>query len=38
MKVEFILYVENQTKSKEFYQSLLSMEPELDVPGMNAFV
>ena len=34
---EFILYVANQNKSKEFYQELLKITPDLDVPGMTEF-
>ena len=34
---EFILYVANQDKSKEFYQELLKITPGLDVPGMTEF-
>lgn len=33
----FILYVENQEKSKTFYQSLLQKDPCLHVPGMTEF-
>ncbi|MBS1493328.1 MAG: lactoylglutathione lyase [Bacteroidetes bacterium] len=36
--VEFILYVANQEKSKEFYKTLLNKEPSLDVPGMTEFL
>lgn len=38
MKVEFILYVEDQHRSKEFYSKLLSISPTLDVPGMTEFL
>ncbi len=38
MKVEFILYVEDQSRSKEFYKSFLQMKPLLDVPGMTEFL
>lgn len=33
----FILYVEDQEKSKGFYQKLLQKEPCLHVPGMTEF-
>jgi len=33
----FILYVEDQDKSKTFYQALLDKEPCLHVPGMTEF-
>jgi predicted enzyme related to lactoylglutathione lyase len=33
----FILYVRDQQKSKDFYKSLLNIEPQLDVPGMTEF-
>lgn len=36
-KSEFILYVENQAKSTEFYTQLFQMEPILNVPGMSEF-
>lgn len=36
-KVEFILYVANQQKSKNFYKQLLQIESSLDVPGMTEF-
>ena len=31
------LYVEDQKRSREFYQELLMSEPVLDVPGMTEF-
>ena len=34
---EFILYVSDQHRSKEFYRQLLRLEPVLDVPGMTEF-
>ncbi len=34
---EFIIYVKNQTKSKNFYEKLLQTKPVLDVPGMTEF-
>ncbi len=36
--VEFILYTENQTISRNFYSKLLQKEPVLDVPGMTEFL
>lgn len=36
-KIEFILYVEDQSKSKDYYKQLLGIEPSLDVPGMTEF-
>ena len=35
--IEFILYVRDQSVSKEFYSKVLSLEPSLDVPGMTEF-
>lgn len=35
--VEFILYVSNQEKSTAFYQTILGIEPSLNVPGMTEF-
>lgn len=37
MKAQFILYVKDQTRSKNFYQSLLQIKPVLDVPGITEF-
>lgn len=37
MEIEFILYVADQEKSKNFYSVLLDKEPALDVPGMTEF-
>lgn len=34
---EFILYVESQEKSAEFYAKLFQREPVLNVPGMTEF-
>ena len=34
---EFILYVSDQSISKEFYRQALQSEPSLDVPGMTEF-
>jgi PhnB protein len=36
-KSQFILYVENQSVSTEFYSKLLNQEPILNVPGMTEF-
>lgn len=36
-KIEFILYVADQEKSKNFYKQLLQIEPSLDMPGMTEF-
>lgn len=35
--VEFILYVGDQQKSRDFYAALLDLSPSLDVPGMTEF-
>ncbi len=35
--IEFILYVSNQEKSTVFYQTILGIEPSLNVPGMTEF-
>jgi uncharacterized glyoxalase superfamily protein PhnB len=37
MMVQFILYVENQKKSSDFYSALLQQKPVLNVPGMTEF-
>lgn len=37
MEVEFILYVKDQARSREFYRTLLDTEPVIDVPGMTEF-
>ena|ERR1035441_9633979 len=34
---EVILYVADQSRSRDFYSSILSIEPSLDVPGMTEF-
>jgi len=36
-KAIFILYVEDQKRSTEFYRQVLGKEPVLDVPGMTEF-
>lgn len=35
---EFILYVKDQQKSSEFYQTIFRKEPDLNVPGMTEFI
>ena len=35
--VLFILYVADQQRSRDFYRSVLELEPILDVPGMTEF-
>lgn len=37
MKLNSILYVRDQAKSREFYAIALGMAPRLDVPGMTEF-
>ncbi|MEW6709838.1 MAG: glyoxalase [Candidatus Riflebacteria bacterium] len=37
MRTNIILYVKNQSRSCEFYRSVLQINPELDVPGMTEF-
>jgi uncharacterized protein len=34
---EVILYVEDQTRSRNFYSSVLGLDPFLDLPGMTEF-
>ncbi len=36
-QTQFILYVSDQKKSKEFYQKILQLKPVLDVSGMTEF-
>lgn len=36
-KIMFIIYVENQERSRDFYRDLLSKDPILDVTGMTEF-
>lgn len=36
--IEFILYVKDQDRSRDFYAALLKKEPVLDVPGMTEFL
>jgi catechol 2,3-dioxygenase-like lactoylglutathione lyase family enzyme len=37
MDANFILYVKDQARSREFYAIALGMAPRLDVPGMTEF-
>lgn len=37
MKSMFIVFVEDHSLSKKFYQQVLEQEPILDVPGMTEF-
>ncbi len=37
LSVEFILYVANQSRSKDFYRAVLLISPSLDVEGMTEF-
>ncbi|OGR42694.1 MAG: glyoxalase [Elusimicrobia bacterium GWA2_61_42] len=37
MIINFILYVEDQARSREFYGRALGQAPALDVPGMTEF-
>ncbi|MCB0409624.1 MAG: lactoylglutathione lyase [Flavobacteriales bacterium] len=37
MLIEFILYVKDQSKSRDFYKKLLDQKPCLDVSGMTEF-
>ena len=36
-ELEFILYVNNQEKSRVFYERLLNIKPSLNIPGMTEF-
>lgn len=36
-EIEFILYVADQVRSRDFYEQLLLLKPTLDVPGMTEF-
>lgn len=36
--IQFILYVEDQSRSKDFYRRVLMAEPCLDVHGMTEFI
>jgi catechol 2,3-dioxygenase-like lactoylglutathione lyase family enzyme len=35
--LQFILYVADQLRSKDFYSAVLDLQPVLDVPGMTEF-
>jgi len=37
-EIQFIIYVSDQEKSKEFYEQLFQIKPCLDVPGMTEFL
>lgn len=37
MKADFILYVADQSKSRDYYSLVLGIKPSLDVPGMTQF-
>ncbi len=37
IQYEFILYVANQQRSRDFYANVLQKDPDLDVPGMTEF-
>ncbi len=36
--VQFILYVSDQQRSRDFYEKILGFKPSLDVPGMTEFL
>ncbi len=36
-EIQFIIYVKDQQKSKQFYEIVLQISPSLDVPGMTEF-
>lgn len=36
-KVEFILFVADQNRSRDFYTKILGLKPVLDVPGMTEY-
>ena len=36
--VQFILYVSDQKRSRDFYEKVLRIKPSLDVPGMTEFL
>lgn len=38
MEIEFIVYVSDQEKSKDFYSKTLGMEASLHLPGMTEFL
>jgi uncharacterized glyoxalase superfamily protein PhnB len=35
--VQFIIYVSDQARSRDFYKQVLNIEPSLDVPGMTEY-
>lgn len=35
--IQFIIYVKDQNRSRDFYKILLNKDPVLDVPGMTEF-
>ena len=37
-KFEIVLFVSDQQKSRDFYSTVLGIQPDLDVPGMTEFV
>lgn len=37
MKANFIVYVKDQKAATEFYEKVLELEPQLNVPGMTEF-
>lgn len=37
VRAEFIVYVKDQVRSRDFYAALLDRKPVLDVPGMTEF-
>lgn len=37
MEAEFILFVQDQQRSRDFYAAILDQNPSLDVPGMTEF-
>lgn len=38
MEAEFILFVQDQQRSRNFYAAILDQDPSLDVPGMTEFI
>jgi len=36
-EIQFIIYVKDRQKSKQFYEIVLQISPSLDVPGMTEF-
>ena len=37
MEAEFIFFVQDQQRSRDFYAAILDQDPSLDVPGMTEF-